>query len=54
MACPETQVPLLAAEGGGGAAEGWCDVTATLDGTAAELAVGQMVRGPIEVTASLP
>jgi hypothetical protein len=47
MACPEKQVPLLAAEGGGAVAEdGWLDVTATLDATAGELAVGQMVHAP--------
>jgi hypothetical protein len=47
MACPEKQVPLLAAEGGGAVLEdGWLDVTATLDATADELAVGQMVHAP--------
>jgi hypothetical protein len=47
MACPEQQVPLLAAQGGGAVAtEGWLDVTATLDAVAGELAVGQMVHAP--------
>ena len=45
MACPEAQLPLLAAEGGVVATEGWLDITATLDRTAAALSVGQMVHG---------
>jgi hypothetical protein len=45
MACPEAQLPLLAAEGGVVATEGWLDITATLDRTAAVLSVGQMVHG---------